>query len=198
MAQVRYDAELAKLQKKANERIRNLEKQGIYSPAYESVQATLEAMGRKTTTAKGRRFSEEGKGTYIQAEREKKVLRKFLNQKTSTVRGAKKVANDQWRTANKNNKLTKAGVTRDEWGKFWKSLDQKKKDRNFGSSVIVRLLKTASRVHGQEGEDGYMTPEEIANAIRNANDINSAYEALGISVEDMEMTEIIEDAKRKR
>ena len=106
MAYVRFYEDLRLKEKRANERMRQLEKAKIKSPAYQAVQAKLEVLGKQTKGDRGRRFSETGKATYNEMEALEKILNNFLGYETSTLRGAKKYREDIWQTANNNNKLT--------------------------------------------------------------------------------------------
>ena len=94
---VRFYNDLRLKEKAANERMRQLEKRGLNSPAYQSVQAQLEILGKRTKGNRGRRFSETGKATYNEAELLNKILDNFLyEQSTSTVKGAKEYQKDVW------------------------------------------------------------------------------------------------------
>ena len=174
------DPELRLLQKAANERMRQLEKRGIKSPAYQSIQAQLEILGKRTKGDRGRRFSETGRGTYAERELQKKILNEFLEQKTSKVRGAKEYEKDVWETANKNNKLSEAGISRKDWLDFWAAMPDRK-DRLYGSEQIVSIVRAYSMKKGKLKDMDEMSVEEIADEIQASKNLKDAYKKLGLS-----------------
>lgn len=184
----RFDPELRLMQKAANERMRQLEKQGIKSPAYNALQAKLEILGKERKGQRGRRFSETGKGTYNEREMQKKILNEFLHQKTASVSGAKDYYDRVWETANANDKLTNAGISRDQWFDFFDSLPDSKKDRMYYSQQ-VKIFKAFMRKNGQLVDEGKITVEQIANAIQDAEKLNNAFDDLNSLV----MNERIKD-----
>ena len=184
----RFDPELRLMQKAANERLRQLEKQGIKSPAYNALQAKLEILGKERKGQRGRRFSETGKGTYNEREMQKKILNEFLHQKTATVGGAKDYYDRVWETANKDDKLTNAGISRDQWFDFFDSLPDSKKDRMYYSQQ-VKIFKAFMRKNGELVDEGKITVEQIANAIQEADKLNEAFSDLNSLV----MNERIKD-----
>lgn len=185
----RYYPELRLKQKAANERMRQLEKAGINSPAYQSIQARLEVLGKQTKGARGRRFSETGKATYNEMELLNKILDEFLGMQTSKLAGAKEYERDVWETANKNNKLSEAGITRDEWLEFWRNMPDKK-DRLYGSEQIVSIVRAYSMKNGKLEDVDKMSMQEIAEEIQNSKDLKSAYNAIGLSYKDVKAAKI--------
>ncbi len=182
---VRFYNELRLKEKAANERMRQLEKKGLYSPAYQSVQAQLEILGKQTKGNRGRRFSETGKATYNEAELLNKILDNFLyEQSTSTVKGAKEYQKDVWESANENNKLSEAGISRDDWLHFWESMPDKK-DRMYGSSQIVAMMRAYSMKNNKLDDQDKMSVEEIAEEIQNSKNLKSAYKALGLNYDEV-------------
>lgn len=175
----RVDRDLRLMQKAANERMRQLEKRGIKSPAYLAVQAQLEILGKQTKGQRGRRFSETGKGTYADIELQKKILSEFLAQQTSTIKGAKQYEKDVWETANKNNKLSEAGISRQDWLDFWAAMPDRK-DRLYGSNQIVSIIRAYSLKNGKLKDKDKMTMQEIADEIQASKDLKSAYKSLGL------------------
>lgn len=175
--------------KAANERMRQLEKQGIKSPAYQAVQAKLEVLGKKTKGDRGRRFSETGRATYNEMEVLNKVLDEFLEAKTSKLAGAKEYERDVWETANKNNKLSDAGITRDDWLEFWRNMPDKK-NRLYGSTQIVAIVRAYSMKNGKLEDDDKMSVQEIADEIQNSKNLKSAYKALGLSYKEVNTARI--------
>lgn len=182
---VRFYNELRLKEKAANERMRQLEKKGLNSPAYQSVQAQLEILGKQTKGNRGRRFSETGKATYNEAELLNKILDNFLyEQSTSTVKGAKEYQKDVWESANENNKLSEAGINREDWLHFWESMPDKK-DRMYGSSQIVAMMRAYSMKNNKLDDQDKMSVEEIADEIQNSKNLKSAYKALGLNYDEV-------------
>lgn len=182
---VRFYNDLRLKEKAANERMRQLEKRGINSPAYQSLQAQLEILGKQTKGNRGRRFSETGKATYNEAELLNKILDNFLyEQSTSTVKGARQYQKDVWESANANNKLSQAGISKDDWLHFWESMPDKK-DRMYGSSQIVAMVRAYSIKNNKLDDQDKMTVEEIADEIQNSKNLKSAYKALGLKYDEV-------------
>lgn len=206
--QKRLYKELRLKEKAANERMRQLEKAGIDSPAYQSVQAKLEVLGKSTKGNRGRRFSETGKATYNEKELLNKILDEFLGQQTSTIKGAKKYEKDIWDTANKNQKLAEAGISREDWLKFWENMPDKK-DRLYGSSQNVAMIRAFTikraevrsmseqqrREMLENGEltetqlsqfmDDAYTVQEIADEIQASKNLKAAYNQLGLTYKEV-------------
>ena len=190
MANVRFYKELRLKEKAANERMRQLEKAGIKSPAYQAAQAKLEILGKTTKGNRGRRFSETGKATYNEMEILDKILNEFLyEQTTSTVKGAKEYEDDVWNSANQNNKLDEAGITRKEWLDFWASMPDKK-ERLYGSTQIVAIVRAYSMKNGQLEDENKMSMQEIADEIQASKNLKSAYASLGLSYKDVQSAKI--------
>ena len=171
------DPELRLMQKKANERMRQLEIQGIKSPAYQAVQAKLEILGKRRKGDRGRRFSETGKGTYNERELQKRILKEFLEADTSTLKGAKGYYDKVWESAQKNNNLDAAGITRDQWFSFFENMPDNKKDRMFYSQQ-VKIFKAFMRKNGELVDEGKLTIEEIADSIQEAKELNDVFSNL--------------------
>lgn len=205
MANVRFYKELRLKEKAANERMRQLEKLDMNSPAYQAVQAKLEILGKQTKGNRGRRFSETGKATYNEMEILNKVLDEFLyGDVTSTVKGAREYWDDVWGTANKNAHLDEIGISRKEWLDFWETMGDKK-DRLYGSSQNVAIMrafaikkdanqrelqalrekrklskKDQERLDQLEDLDK-MTTQEIADEIQASRNLKDAYNKLGLT-----------------
>ena len=190
MAYRTYDSELILLQKRANERMRQLEKQERKSPAYRAIQARLEMMGKETKGNRGRRFSETGRGSYNEREHEKKILQDFLNMRTSTTKGARSYYDVVWATANADNKLTASGISREQWFDFFESLPDNKKDRMFYSQQ-VKIFKSFMRKNGRLVDEGKITVEEIADAMQKAQELDEVYTNLtALSGEDFTIKDV--------
>ena len=199
--------------KAANERMRQLEKAGLNSPAYQAIQAKLEVLGKQTKGSRGRRFSETGKATYNEAELLTKILDEFLKYDTSTLTGARKYEADVWNSANKNNQLAAAGISRGDWLKFWESMPDRK-DRLYGSSQNVAMIRafTIKREQIQNMSDkeraklikeGKLTDEqleqftddkfsvqEIADEIQASKNLKNAYARLGLTYSEVQAAKI--------
>ena len=193
----RFYAGLRLKQKAANERMRQLEKQGINSPAYQAVQARLEVLGKQTKGARGRRFSETGKATYNEMEVLNKILDEFLGAQTSTLTGAKDYERDVWETANKNAKLSEIGITRDDWLEFWDNMPDRK-DRLYGSTQIVAIMRAYVIKNGELSDTDKLSMQEIADEIQNSKSLTSAYNALGITRTDVKDAKIDYQKLRRR
>lgn len=197
MANVRLYKELRLKEKAANERMRQLEKAGIKSPAYQAVQAQLEILGKTTKGNRGRRFSETGKATYNEMEILNKILNEFLYEhETSTLTGARKYERDIWETANKNGKLSSIGVTRDEWLSFWESMPDKK-DRLYGSGQLVAMMRAYTIKNGKLDDDDKMSMQEIADEIQASKNLKDAYKKLGITSSEVSAAKINYNKLRK-
>lgn len=196
MAETRYYPELRQLQKRANQRLVRLEQLDIKSPAYESVQAKLEILGKRTVGERGRRFSETGKATYNDYEHQMKILRNFLDMETSTQKGTKEWINDIWETASaphvrkKDNKLIdlklkESGISKEDWFEFWKNMPNKQKNKALGSEVVVKMLRTYSYKNKELEDEQKLTMKEIADAISTSKSVKKAYAKLGITYKDV-------------
>ena len=203
----RFYKELKLKEKAANERMRQLEKRDIKSPAYQSIQAQLEILGRTTKGNRGRRFSETGKATYNEVQLLNKILDEFLSMETSTVKGAVKYQNDVWESANKNNKLAEAGISRADWLSFWESMPDRK-DRLYGSSFNVAIVRAyqikQDKVDALRSKDrklltneekelvdmDRMTLAEVAEEISASKNLKDAYRRLGLSYKEVNAAKI--------
>lgn len=186
--------------KAANERMRQLEKAGVKSPAYQAVQAELEILGKRNVKSGGRRFSETGRATYNEYELINKILNDFLyNDKTSTIKGAREYNDKIWNTANKNAKLDQLGITKDEWLEFWEAMGDKK-DRLYDSSQNVAILRAYSMQGGKLRSDDRLTPKEIAELIQKQKKdrtLKDVYKDLGLKLTDVTKASINYDSIRK-
>lgn len=191
----RHYGELRLKAKAANERMRQLEMQEIKSPAYEAVQAKLEILGRPTKGDRGRRFSETGNATYNEMELQLKILNEFLDQQTSTLTGAKQYMDDVWNTANKQQHLAEAGISRDDWLSFWSAMPAKHKDRLFASDQIVAIVRAYSMKNAKLEPEDKMSAEEIAKEIRASQSLTEAYNAVGITWKEAQRARIKKTSK---
>ena len=186
MAQKREYKDIQRMAKRVNERLRQLEKQDIKSPAYRALQAQLEMMGKRGTTNYGRRFSEGKMYTYAEAMSLRSILSKALSKETLSLKGAKTYYDKVWQGALNNPKLKikENGITREQWFEFWENMPTREKDRTYGSEQNVKLLIEYTRKHGKLDIDNAMTAGEIAAEIQASTSLKDAYKKLGISVKD--------------
>lgn len=188
MAYERKYNDLRLLQKQANQAMLRLKRLGVNSPAYQSVQAQLEVLGRPVSKAGYRRFSETGKATYNEYEMQKKILTDFLQMKTRTQQGAKQWVEDVWEGALKSDKdlkIKEAGITRDQWLEFWSNMPSNHKDRMFGSEVIVRMLRTYIYKNKALKDEQKLSMAEIVEAIQSSTEVSQAHKKLGINYKDV-------------
>ena len=181
-----YYSDLRTLAKRANQRMRELEKRDAQSPAYQAVQAKLEMLGKRATDSKGRRFSESGKATYNEYESLRSVLEEFLfKQKTSTVRGYNEYVESVWQGALSSKKISTdikaAGITKDQWFAMWSSLPDKK-HRTYDSEEYIQALAQYNQEHENENFD----VSSLMKDFEAATDLKSAYAGLGLSMADIE------------
>ena len=183
MANKRFYKELRLKAKAANQRMVQLEKADIKSPAYMAVQAKLEILGKQKQGSRGRRFSETGKATYNEMEQLDKILNEFLyEQETSKLTGAKKYYEDVWKGANKSNQLSSAGITKQPWFDFWEEYPNKMKDRMYYDKA-VKMFKAYMRKNANLSEENKLTPAQIARAIQDAESLKEAYkDKLGLTL----------------
>lgn len=198
MERSKLGAEVRRLAKRANQRMVELERHNLNTPAYKAAQATLEMMGRKSVSAKGRRFSETGRGNYNELEQQKAELEKFLGHETSTVRGFKTMQDRIYATADKDGSLTAAGITKDEYFELFDEVPNKISDRLYYATFYVQVLQTYQMKIKEGGivdEDGEVITEENALSItdlvrilQGTSNLKSALTEIGISVEDIKAT----------
>lgn len=186
MALKRKYEDYRKLAKRANQRLREMEKHpNELSPAYHNAQAYLEMAGVKKEGQTGRRFSERLNMTWNEYQHMMKAVENFLGSKTSTVSGFKKYKNTVWKTANKNFKLSDSGITKEQYFDFWKNYPDKEKDRMYGSQVVINILNTYSWVNGKKKREEQLTGKEIADLIQKSNNYKEALRSLGLTIEDI-------------
>lgn len=166
--------------KRANQRLVELERRGITSPAYEAGMAYLQSIGR-------RRFSETGKGTAREISRQKRALERFLNYQTSTVTGYKLFRkNVQQGLKRRYPALDEIpGFTMDKLLELFMNLPAEKKDRLYSSDTYVNILEAYTRKNGQEKRDKEMSVEELIKKIDAAGSFKDALKAVGLTFEDV-------------
>ena len=184
-----FDNDLRLMAKKANERMRQLEKQGINSPAYQAVQARLEQLGRHTDSTQGRRFSESGKGTRNEIMQQKKALSYFLNHQTSTLSGAKQYRKDVLESAQKYYNYNEAGLSDSDWLGIWEDLDDYK-EIPYGSDQIIAIIESYTEKQNDPNKkisSKYQKNiSEVIDEILSAKNFQSALKKLKLTVKDIE------------
>ena len=192
-----YSNELRKLAKAMNQRMVELEKRGYNSPAYQSVQARLEALGRTAKTAAGRRFSESGYfANKNEAAQVEAILRRFKEQETSTLKGYKKYRRDVLKGLQKRYNYKEKGMTDDDMMQFWEAMPDNERDRMYGSDETFMIVSKflIDKRKRQQGKADPMTAEEkekmqqldtytmqeIIDIINSQKSLTNALDALGI------------------
>lgn len=200
-----YSNELRKLAKAMNQRMLELERRSFKSPAYKSVQARLEALGRTAKTAQGRRFSETGYfSNKNEAAQIEAVLKRFKSQQTSTLKGYREYRSNVLEGLQNRYNYKQSGMTDDDMLEFWESMPDNERDRMYGSDetflIISKYLldknqrkteaENKKNLKGMSPEekdrqvyiqrlDTY-TMQEIVDIIQRQKSLTDALDALGI------------------
>ena len=190
---IKYDAEVRQLAKRANQRMVEMERHGLQSPAYKAAQASLEMMGRRSDKAQGRRFSETGKGTENELRQQKAELEKFLGQKTSTVRGYKQYRKDVYKGAEKEKKKKKAGISQEDFEYLWEELPDKEEDRKYYAAFYIEVMETYEMKvkSGQIKRENALNITDMIRILEGSENLQSALNEIGIN-----MGDIAENRKR--
>lgn len=167
-------ADIARMAKTANQRLRELEKRNLTksSNAYRYVERLSYDKDSATATDKQGRFkfstNQRGK-TFAQLQHEKAELERFLySAKTSTVKGTLALYEKGYETyvkkaGERNAELMSAGgsaipvLSRDDYGDMWRMRNMKQIAKMYGSRESIRII--SERVAGGE------SLEEIDNAL---------------------------------
>ena len=194
-----FSKELKALAKKANRRMRDLEAKGYKSPAYQSVQATLEMMGKKKTKGglTGRRFSESGKYTDKNDLRmQLSIINKFLNQQTSTPTGYEEYRNKVYESANKSYDLEAHGITQDDYERLLNALPDDENDRMYYITYYLEVYEAYTQKIERDKananfkemeiiEENKYSVEDIINIMDSSKDYKTALKSLGLSIKDI-------------
>ena len=181
MAERVFDRELQLMAKRANQRLVEMERRGMQekSPAYEAGTAYLQSIGR-------RRFSETGKGTVREVERQKRALEKFLGYKTSTVTGYKEYRRNVIEGLKKAYpELEKEGFDFEALLDLYKELPKKKKNRLYESETYIVILEAYTRKNGETKREKKLSLEELAQEIQSSSSFKNALERVGLSFKDI-------------
>lgn len=181
-----FDAEFKRLAKMANRRMRDLERAGYRTKAYEGVQSWLKLAGRPSRDGKYR-FSETGRADYNTREGMKARLRIFIRADTSSVAKTQRLRNRIWNSANENNRLEERGVTREEYFNIWSSLPDDKRERMFSSDVYISVVSAYNKKMDDKGvdEENRLSVDEIVELIQNADNYKGALKAVGLTFRDI-------------
>lgn len=220
-----FSAELKRLAKKANRRMRELEEAGYKkgSPAYQSVQAHLEMMGRRTTTAQGRRFSESGKYADRNDLRQQlSVINKFLNAKTSTRKGYEAYRKAVYETADETYKLKKNNITQSDYEDLLDALPDKESDRAYYISYYIEAyeayelqiknipddiedIKNDPELGNaqkkllieklEKKQENQYTVSELIDIMENSKNLKDAYKQLGLTQSDFDRLAVFKQVK---
>ena len=166
--------------KRANQRLVEMERRGLTTPAYEAGTAYLQSQGR-------RRFSETGKGTAREIERQTRALERFLGYETSTVTGYKRYRRKVEAGLKKRypeiDKIP--GFTMDKVLELFKNLPGDKKDRLYSSDAYVSIIEAYTRKQGQETRDKELSIDELIKRIDAAGSFKDALKAVGLTFADV-------------
>lgn len=184
---IKYNAELKKLAKRANQRMLEMEKHGFTSPAYKSAQATLEMMGKRSNKTIGRRFSETGKGTENEIRQQMKVLQNFLESETSTISGYKEYRKRVYEGANKQYNLVGAGISQEDYEYLWENLPDNERDRKYYASFYIEVLETYEMKikTGEIKEENRLNITDIIRILEGSTNLKSALKEIGIDISDI-------------
>lgn len=178
--------DIAKLAKRANKRLQNLEKHGYKSPAYQSAQARLEMLGTRKNKNTGRRFKESGSfRNKNEAAQYEAALKQFLGQSTSTLKGYKEYRENIIESANERYNFDELGITEDEYLAIWEALPDRESDRIYGSDEVVEIVSAAVRFQKEQREENQMNIKEIVDVIQNSKNFKSALKSLGLTAKDL-------------
>ena len=185
MAYVRQYDDLRLMAKRANQRMVELEHRDMITPAYQSVQAKLEMLGRRSGDGRGRRFSETGKATYNQYEATKKILVDFLESETSTLTGSKKVRDKIYNTADKKYNLKEAGISKSDYFTFMSEWAEYNKAKILSSEQAIEIFRAYEYKKGNAKPENKLTTEDIADIIKTSKNVKQAYNKIGITYQDV-------------
>lgn len=205
-----FSNELRKLSKAANQRMLELEKRGFRAPAYQAIQARLASLGRPVSKAasekaqnvltkqgkfdpeedspiKVYRFSETG--TFANKNEQahiEKLLRDFLGQQTSILKGYKKYRQDVLDGLDRNYGYRAMGLSDDDVLDFWEAMPDDEKEQLYGSDetfiIYAKYLldQRAGKLEKRVNESAY-TAKQIINKINASKSVTDALKSLGIS-----------------
>jgi hypothetical protein len=178
--------------------MRELESKDYNSPAYKAVQAQLEMIGVRQTSAKGRRFSESGKAIDQNDLRmQLSVIDKFLNSKTSTRTGYEEYRKQVFESADKTYKFREHGITQTDYEDLLNTLPDEEEDRVYYMTIYVQTMEAYTRKietdksnsksfkEIEEIEENKYSTEELVNILQKSKDYKSALSKLGLNYKDI-------------
>lgn len=180
-----YSNELRKLAKAMNQRMLELEKRGMQSPAYQSIQARLTAIGRPENEKGVRRFSETGKfKNKNEMSQYKAILERFKEQETSKVSGYKKYRKRVLEGLQKRYDYKSMGLSDDDVMDFWKAMPDDERDRIYGSdeTFIIVAAYTRDVKSGRITNDNALSIKEVVERINSSKSLTQALQNIGIDV----------------
>lgn len=186
MASGVYSNELRKLAKSMNQRMLELEKRGIQSPAYQAVQARLAAIGRPENKKGMRRFSETGKfKNRNEMAQYKAILERFKEQETSKVSGYKKYRKRVLEGLQNRYDYKSMGLSDDDIMDFWEAMPDDERDRIYGSDETFMIVAAYTRdvKAGRISNDNALSMKEIVERINSSKSLTQALEKLGIKMQ---------------
>lgn len=185
MASGVYSNELRKLAKAMNQRMLELEKRGIKSPAYQSIQARLAAIGRPENVKGVRRFSETGKfKNKNEMAQYKALLERFKEQETSKVSGYKKYRKRVLEGLQERYDYKSMGLSDDDIMDFWEAMPDDERDRIYGSdeTFIIVAAYTRDVKSGRISNDNALSIKEIVERINSSKSLTQALQKIGIDM----------------
>lgn len=202
-----FDKNLKRLAKKANRRMRELESKGYKSPAYKAVQAQLEMMGVRKSSAKGRRFSESGKAIdRNDLWRQLAVIERFLNAKTSTRTGYEEYREEIYKSADEVYKLSKLGISQSDYEEIFETLPDEIADRMYYAEYYIQVteayqvkfkeqlehIKNATNKSEAQKEaeleilnENKLDIKDIIDIMESSEDYKKALSKIGITIKDV-------------
>ena len=187
MSKVKFDNELRKMAKRANQRMVELEKRGIKSPAYLKIQSMLEMLGKRSSSDRGRRFSETGKGTENELRQQRAILTSFFQNQTSTLSGYNKFLDNVYEGADRSLGLKEAGITKEQYLELFEALPNDEADRMYYATFYIEILE-AYQMKIDEGKikpENALTITDIIREIEGRKDYRTALKTIGLTIEDI-------------
>lgn len=195
-----YSNELRKLAKAMNQRMVELEKRGFKSPAYQAVQARLEALGRTAKTAQGRRFSESGYfANKNEAAQVEAILKRFKTQQTSTLKGYRRYRADVLEGLQKRYEYKQYGMTDDDMMDFWEAMPDDERDRMYGSDETFMIVsKFLIDKKQRKAEADKMTKAEKRKKLKGMSSEEKEEQAYIQRLDTYTMQEIVDIIQRQK
>ena len=180
-----YSNELRKLAKAVNQRMLELEKRGMNSPAYQSIQARLAAMGRPENKKGVRRFSETGKfKNKNEMAQYRAMLERFKEQETSKLLGYRQYRKRVLEGLQERYDYESMGLSDDDVMAFWEAMPDNERDRIYGSDetfiIVAAYIRNVKA--GKIQNDNALSMQEIVERINSSKSLTQALQKLGIDM----------------